>query len=97
MPTRKTRLIMSSLAKKGFSPKKGRSKHIKYTLYVDGKKTGIFTWISHGKNEYNDQLLNAMKKELHLETTQELEDLIDCPMSGERLVTLLVERGAIRL
>ena len=80
MPTRKTRLIISSLIKKGFSPKKSRSKHIKYTLYVNGKKTSIFTWISHGKNEYNDQLFERHEEELHLETTQELEDLIDCPM-----------------
>ncbi len=97
MPTHKTRKIVSSLTKKGFYPKKGRSKHIKYTLFVEGKKTSIFTWISHGLDEYEDKLLNAMRKELHLETSQELEALIECPMSGEALVSLLVKRGEIKI
>lgn len=97
MPTHKTRKIVSSLTKKGFIPKKGKSKHIKYTLYVNGKKTSIFTWVSHGLDEYDDQLLNAMRKELSLESNQELNDLIECPMSAEALISLLVERKKIRI
>lgn len=97
MPTHKTREIVSSFTKKGFNPKKGKSKHIKYTLYVNGKKTSIFTWISHGLDEYDDQLLNAMRKELRLESNQELDDLIDCPMSAEALISLLVERKKIKI
>lgn len=93
----KTRKIVSSLTKKGFEPKKGRSKHIKYTLFVNGKKTSIFTWISHGMDEYEDGLLNAMRKELRLETSKELEDLIDCPMSIEVLLSLLSKRGIIKI
>ncbi len=97
MPKRKTRKIISSLTKKGFSARKGKSKHIKYTLYVNGKKTSVFTWISHGLDEYDDQLLNAMKKELHLESSQEFDDLIDCPMSEDILISLLVKKGAIKI
>jgi hypothetical protein len=97
MPTYKTRKIAASLTKKGFSPKKGKSKHIKYTLYVNGKKTSIFTWISHGLDEYEDRLLNAMKKELHLESNRELDDLIECPMSAESLVSLLEARGKLKI
>jgi hypothetical protein len=97
MPTHKTRKIVSSLTKKGFLSKKGKSKHIKYTLYVQGKKTGVYTWISHGLDEYEDKLLNAMRKELHLETSQELEDLIECPMSKEALISLLMKKGDIRI
>jgi len=96
MPKRKTRRIVSSLTKKGFIPKKGRSKHTKYTLFVEGKKTSVFTWISHGRDEYEDKLLNAMKKELRLESSQEFDDLIDCPMSAEMLISLLVKRGVIK-
>ena len=97
MPTHKKREIVSSLTKKGFISKKGKSKHIKYTLYVQGKKTGVFTWVRHGLDEYEDRLLNAMRKELHLETSQELEDLIECPMSKEALIALLTQRGAIKV
>ena len=97
MPTHKTRKIVSSLTKKGFYPKNGKSKHIKYTLFVNRKKTSIFTWISHGLDEYEDRLLNAMRKELHLETSKELEDLIECPMSEATLVSLLAKRGEIKI
>jgi hypothetical protein len=97
MPAYKTRKIVASLTKKGFSPKKGKSKHIKYTLYVSGKKTSIFTWISHGLDEYEDRLLNAMKKELHLESIRELDDLIECPMSAESLVSLLEAKGKLKI
>jgi hypothetical protein len=85
------------LNKKGFLSKKGKSKHIKYTLYVNGKKTGIYTWISHGLDEYEDRLLNAMRKEIHLETSQELDDLIECPMSKDALIYLLTKRGEIKI
>jgi predicted RNA binding protein YcfA (HicA-like mRNA interferase family) len=95
MPTYKTRKIASSLNKKGFVQKKGKSKHIKYTLYVNGKKTRVYTWISHGKDEYGDQLLNAMRKELYLNKPQELEDLIECPMTEEALISLLIKRKVV--
>lgn len=97
MPTHKTRKIISSLTKKGFNLKKGKSKHIKYTLYVNGKKTSVFTWVSHGLDEYDDGLLNAMRKELRLESNQELEDLIECPMSADALISLLVGRKKIKI
>jgi len=97
MPTRKTRKIVSSLTKKGFHSKKGKSKHIKYTLYVNGKKTSVFTWVSHGLDEYEDKLLNAMRKELRLESSKELDDLIECPMSEKELIALLVKRKIIKI
>ncbi len=96
MSTHKTRKIESALARKGFHLKSGRSKHLKYTLYYDGKKTGVFTFISHGLSEYNDNLLNVMRKQLYLESPQELDDLIECPMSEEELKSLLVARGVLK-
>jgi hypothetical protein len=56
----------------------------------------VFTWKSHGRDEYENQLLNAMKKELRLESSQEFDDLIDGQMSAEMLISLLVKRGAIK-
>jgi len=38
-----------------------------------------------------------VKKQLILETMEELEDLINCPMSGEAYVELLLERNVIKL
>lgn len=97
MSKHKTRKIVASLTKKGFSPKRGKSKHIKYTLFVEGKKTSVYTWISHGSDEYEDKILNVMRKELRLETNRELDDLIECPMSAEVLISLLKKRGAIKI
>lgn len=97
MSKHKTRKIVASLTKKGFSPKRGKSKHIKYALFVEGKKTSVYTWISHGSDEYEDKILNAMRKELRLETNKELDDLIECPMSAEVLISLLKKRGAIKI
>ncbi len=97
MASHKTRKIESALSKKGFRIKNGKKcHHKKYTLFVDGKRTRVYTWISHGIKEYNDSLLSEMKKELYLESPKEIEDLICCPMSGEELVILLKERGVLR-
>jgi len=64
MATYKTRKIESALSKKGFQLRES-SHHKKWTLFVDGKKTAVYTWISHGLKEYGDSLLREMKKELY--------------------------------
>jgi len=96
MSTHKTRKIEASLTRKGFHLKRGRSKHLKYTLYDDGKKTSVFTFISHGLSEYNDNLLDKVRKQLYLDSSRELDDLIECPMSEEDLKSLLVARGILK-
>jgi hypothetical protein len=91
----KTREIESSLTGKGFKLNFG-SKHKMLTLYVDNKKTSVFTFLSHGMKTYDDSLLSKMKKQLKLEKKDELCDLIDCPMTKEKYIDLLVSRGIVQ-
>jgi hypothetical protein len=91
---RKTKAIRTALMKKGFIA--DDTHHEMFWLVVDGKKTSIRTRISHGAKEYGDELLALVARQVGL-SKQELYRLIDCPMDGQKLRALLVERGRIRL
>lgn len=94
MSTYKTRVIENALSQKGF--KKKESHHKKYTLYINGKRTSIYTFVSHGTKEYGDNLLNKMKNQLHI-SREELNDLIDCPLKHEDLVRILADKKFLKL
>ena len=89
MSTRKTSQIKNSLTSKGFKPE--YTHHEMFWLYVDDKRTGIRTRISHGKNEYGDNLLGQMARQIKLKRA-ELDDLIDCPLTGEAYLTILKDK-----
>lgn len=88
MTTRKTRVIKSSLKKKGF--RESTNDHYWYVLYYRGKKSSIRTRVSHGKGEYGNSLLGKMAGQLKLSGSQ-LLDLIDCPMDQEDYIRILLE------
>lgn len=88
----KTRNIASALTSKGFRVRKGRRDHIYYVLWRDGIKTHIWTKISHGKKEYSNNLIGQLRKQLRLDK-REFFDLIDCPLSKEGYISLLLEKG----
>jgi len=91
----KVKDISSALKKKGFVENPSRD-HIRYTLFNNGKKTGVYTFISHGLSEYGDSLISLVKKQLHLQSKVELQDFINCPMTKEEYLNLLIERGHVR-
>ena len=65
-------------------------------LYVKGKATEITTVISRGRRqrEYGNDLLLWLKRELKLDTFQQLSDLINCPMEYKDYIKHLInERG----
>ena len=92
MKTCKTRDIESALKKKGFVQKE--THHRIFYLCVNRKITGVHTFISHGQKDYSADLLAKMKNQLHL-SGKEFADLIQCPLTGERYLQLLVRRGVI--
>jgi hypothetical protein len=51
--------------------------------------------MSHGQKDYSADLLAKMKNQLHL-SGKEFTDLIQCPLTGEMYLQLLVERGVIK-
>jgi hypothetical protein len=85
--------VMRNLPKKGFEKRDGH--HIYFHLVVDGKITGIKTWVSHSASvkTISGGLLTAMKKQLRLERTSDFVDLIACPMTGEQFIRILRENG----
>jgi hypothetical protein len=88
----KTRDIAAALLKKGFEER--ASHHKIYYLCIDGKISGVHTFLSHGVKEYNADLLTKMRAQLHL-SGKELDDLIRCPLSGEDYAKRLFERGVL--
>ena len=94
MRPRKSKDIAGPLRKKGFLEKAGGSHHAQYYLLVQGKKTHIKTYLSHGKGmEYSSGLMKAVKKQLCFKEDADAERFLDCPMSGEEYVALLRKQG----
>ena len=83
-----------SLKQKGFV--QDNREHRMFYLYVDGQRTPIFTYTSHGGREIDDSLLSLMRRELRLQTNRQARDLLICPMTGESYVQWLREQGILR-
>jgi hypothetical protein len=81
-----------ALKKKGFAQKD--THHRMSCLCVNGRITGVHTFMSHGQKDYSADLLAKMKNQLHL-SGKEFADLIQCPLTREQYLRLLVERGVI--
>jgi predicted RNA binding protein YcfA (HicA-like mRNA interferase family) len=91
MRPRKPIEIVQCLAKKGFELSKTKAHHQFYYLILDGKKHSIYTYVSHGKKEYDKKLMGEVKKQLKFRETDKAEDFFDCPMSGKDYVEMLKE------
>jgi len=87
MTARSSESIKRSLLTKGF--RKSDTHHQYLILWIDGMKTNIKTKISHGKMDYGDALLSAVKTQLKLSNKKLLLDLIDCPMELDDYISEL--------
>ena len=86
--------IDKALRRKGFR-RETDGKHIHYFFPgSNGKKSGIFTLMSHGMGSttISDPLLGLMARQLHLAKKQFLL-LIDCTMTKEMYREILHEKG----
>ncbi|OPY38182.1 MAG: hypothetical protein A4E35_00604 [Methanoregula sp. PtaU1.Bin051] len=93
MKPRKAREIEAALLQKGFL--KRTSHHNLFYLCIDGKITGVHTFMSHGVREYGNPLLEKMKNQMHL-SAKELELFIRCPLTFENYIALLKEQGIVK-
>ena len=87
---RDARNVAAGLLGKGFVVREGD--HHFYSLVVGGKKTGIFTKVSHGEKEIHDVLLGQMAKQARL-VKKDFLDLVDCPLSADEYLKKLREGG----
>ena len=92
MAPRKARDVEKALLCKGFE--KRESHHTFLHLFVDGKKTRVWTKISHGSKDISDPLLGQMSRDLAI-SRRDFEDLVDCPLSREEYLAKLRQHRKI--
>lgn len=75
--------IESALKKKGFVESSGDHKYFHHE--VNGKRTGAYTFTSRGSNykTYGITLLKIMKRQLYLDSLEQVCDLFNCPIDRE--------------
>ena len=84
--------VIAGLERKGFRGKE--NDHTFLHLWVNGKKTAIYTKVSHGEKEIGDKLLGMMARQVKLPRRQFLE-LVDCPLKTEEYVRILRRDGHV--
>ena len=94
MVGRDSRDIESALLRKGFRFSDSHHKFLR--LFVGAAPQPVQTFLSHSKSDYGNELLAQVSRQLHL-TKAELLRLIDCEMSGEQYLQLMIERGYVKL
>lgn len=92
MTTKKTVRIEKALTKKGFFEE--QSHHTYFYFFHNGKKTDIFTYLSHGKKEISKNLRSKMAAQLRL-SPPEFDQLIDCTKSREELTQQYEDLGLL--
>jgi len=90
MTTVKVRDVINGLTRKGFC--KSNRHHKVLIFYYNGKKTSIFTKVSHGCKELNDYLIGKMSWQVKLDKKQ-FEDLVNCPLSHKSYLGELRKKG----
>ena len=83
--------VKSALLTKGFQKAdKKKPDHDYYFFFNGGKKTNIFTKISHGEREIHDQNCSNMAKQMRL-TNPQFRNFVDCPLGVNEYVQLLIQ------
>jgi hypothetical protein len=86
--------IIGVLLQKGFV--QDESHHTMLRLAVNGRKTRIHTWFSHGRRKADDWLISQIAREMRL-SRRELLAFLECAIGGEQYAQLMVERGHVRV
>jgi hypothetical protein len=88
-----TSLLTNALFRKGFE--KVETHHTMLWFVVQGRRTSIHTWVSHGHRKLDDRLLRLIGRELHL-SRAELFKFVECEMSYEDYRRRMVDEGYLR-
>jgi hypothetical protein len=90
----KVRNVVSALCKKGFREDLKRD-HRYYRLFYGGKKTLIYTKISHGETDLDPWHFSQVARQISLNNSQ-FREFITCPLSGEQYLLESAEFQPIR-
>lgn len=98
MKVRSPKDIEKAILSKGFE--KGSSKdkthHSFYYFIYNGKKTNIYTYLSHGtKSIYGSGLMSKIKHQLKFIDSKIADDFLDCPFKEEQYINMLKQAGEI--
>ena len=85
----RARDVGGALKSKGFKETSKRD-HVYYFFYFKGKKTNIFTKISHNESEIHDKNCSSMARQIKLNNAQ-FKDFVDCPLKSEMYLRLLLD------
>ena len=85
-----------NLGKKGFRREEDRD-HVYYYMEYKGTETGIKTFFSHSKQfrDLHGDIVTKMRRQLRLDSTAQIKNLLECPMSQDDYVDLLIRKGLI--
>lgn len=96
MKTRKSKDLEKTLVAKGFELNPAKHSHRFFSLIIDGKRSPIFTFVSHGSKTYGKELMSEIKKQMKFTSPQQLDQYFDCSMSGNDYINMLKEQGIIK-
>ncbi len=88
MTSLKSQKVIAGLLKKGF--RRSDNDHAFLILYVDDRRTRVWTKVSHGGKDIADPLINKMSKQVYL-NKKNFVDLVNCPMTAEAYLKKLVD------
>jgi len=88
--------VIKNLPKKGFKMVED-SKHIVFFHEYQGKETGVKTYVSHSPKAkvISGDLVTHMRKQLRLESSRDVVNLVECPMTAEGYRSHLRSKGLI--
>lgn len=84
-----------NLKKKGFIDSPERSSDHKYLDFYLEDKLVLYTKISHGNDDIDDYLIKQMSYQCKL-TKKEFMDLANCPLSKEKYIKILSNKGLLK-
>lgn len=86
---KKVRDVRKALLSKGFREEKRH--HWYYFFHHEGKKSSIYTKISHGETDISNSLCSAMARQMRLQGRSQFDEFVDCSLSEETYAALLIE------
>lgn len=96
MRPRKVKDVVSVLKKKGFVDDKD-THHAYYYLWVDGKRTTVCTYMSHGTkgSELGQSLMGSIKKQLKFDDNKLAENFFDCTFTKDDYSEMIRAKGLL--
>jgi hypothetical protein len=90
---RKTIDVLRGLTNQGFRQSEGDHHYFTY-FSLAGKKTAVFTKMSHSHKEIDVSLISLMARQCKVPKSS-FENLVDCPLSQNDYEVMLVSSGHV--